>query len=102
MTYNQIERGLFQTANGFLPGGSKLRQYNTHAHIPHKITPQKKQTKTKSDHKATQKWNVILQPMNAAYKKKIKSIPDTGLGDLLSCETSRLSPCLDNRFIVGG
>jgi hypothetical protein len=34
--------------------------------------------------------------------KEKKSVPVAGLAGLLSCETSRLSHCLDNRFIVGG
>jgi hypothetical protein len=40
--------------------------------------------------------------LNRRNKERSKAISDTGLGGLLSCETSRLSHCLDNRLIVGG
>jgi hypothetical protein len=47
----------------------------------------------------------ILDPMNTAQKerkRRNKAIPDTGLGGILSCETSTLSRFLNNPFIVGG
>jgi hypothetical protein len=76
-------------------------KYTSHIHNTHKIT-QLKTNKTKgkkSAHKATQTVKDILQPRTQhRRRKRNKAVP----GGLLSCEISRLSHCLDNRYIVGG
>jgi hypothetical protein len=102
-----------------LPGGSITTTihhnkctshiHNTHIsytqlHLSHKITTKqtnKQDEENKSAHKATQTVKDILQPLNTALKK-VEVILDTGYGGLFTCEISRLSYCLDNRFIVGG
>jgi hypothetical protein len=107
----------FRLQMGFYPVTVSLQQCNTQIHkshtliaytqihISHKITP-RKTNKTKKNSQLTKlhkHWRTYYsQWIQHRNRKKNKAIPDTGLGGLLSCETSRLSHCLDSRFIVGG
>jgi hypothetical protein len=88
------------------------RQYNTQIHKSHTqytytnthIT-QNNTTKTKTNQptKLHKQWRTYYSQWIQRRKRNTnKAILDTGLGGLLSCETSSLSHCLDNRFIVGG
>jgi hypothetical protein len=105
---------LFQTTNGGVPGGSitaTIQHTNTQVtytqiHISHKITPLKQTNKaeeSQSAHKATQTLkDYYSQWVQCRKSRRNKAIPDTGLGGRLSCDTSTLWHCLDDRFIVGG
>jgi hypothetical protein len=104
---------LFQIANGGLPCGTittTVQHTNTqvtyaqNTHIIQKKTTKNKQEispqnyKNSEGHITANEYSVE----KGGGKIKNRAIPDTGFGGLLSCGTSRLSHCLDNRFIVGG
>jgi hypothetical protein len=60
---------------------------------------QTKRRKNKSAHKTLHKQSITYYSQCTQLEKKInKAIPDTGFGGLLSCETSRLSHCLDHQL----
>jgi hypothetical protein len=78
---------------------------NTQIHISHKITPLKKQTKQNKEKPfSSQSYTNRKGHITASeysIEEENRAIPDTSLGGLLSCETSRLSHYLDNQFLVG-
>jgi hypothetical protein len=75
--------------------------HNTHS-TQNNTTKTNKQNKDKqisSQSYTNSEGHITANEYSIEKGKRNKAIPDTGLGGLLSCETSRLSHCLDNRFM---